>query len=260
MGHLSYKLAIVTGGADGLAAEAAAALAEEGAIVLITGTQNEPGEACATALRARGAQAEYHQLDPKDALSWAVLVDKAMRTHGHLDILVNHTGAHVSTTIEDAGAAQLRDILDDNLIAPFLGIKAVIPAMRQSGGGSIINITANPIVQLLPLNTLYGAAMAGLDNLTKNTALHCIQRGYDIRVNSVHPGTHETPLLTDNTIRSTTSPNVAPILAALPIQQDAVLYEFGAAIAYLAGDDSKSISGSEIFCRGALTGLNFSPV
>jgi NAD(P)-dependent dehydrogenase (short-subunit alcohol dehydrogenase family) len=204
MSRLGYKVAIVTGGGERFGASAADALAADGATVLLTGPQ---GEAHADALRARGLKAEYHQLDAADPLDWAALVDKIMRTHGHLDVLVNQAGGNISCTIEDATVAQLREILDENLLGPFIGTKAVIPTMRQSGGGSIINIAANAIVEILPLYVLYGAAKAALVNLTKTTAVHCFQRGYDIRVNTVHPGAHETPLLTANAIRSTRRKN-----------------------------------------------------
>jgi 3alpha(or 20beta)-hydroxysteroid dehydrogenase len=227
-------------------------LALEGATVLITGAE---GEAFAGALRVRGLKAEYHQLEAGDPLSWAALVDKIMRTHGHLDVLVNQTGANISITIEDATTAQLREILEADLIGPFLGTKAVIAAMRQSGGGSIINIAANPIVEILPLYALYGAAKAGLLNLTKTTAVHCIQRGYDIRVNAIHPGTHETELLTTNAIRSTTAPNVNTLLGTLPAHATGTLYEFAEAITFLAADESQHITGTDIFCTGVLTAL-----
>lgn len=259
MQRLDYKVAIVTGGASGFGAEAAAALAAEGAAILLTGLQDEEGNARAAAMRAEGKKAEYHHLDMTDPMQWAALVDRVMRTHGHLDILVNQAGANISTTIEDATAPQLREIFEANLTGPFLGMKAVIAAMRQSGGGAIINIAANPIVEVLPLYGLYGAAKAGLVSLSKSTALHCLQRGYDIRVNAVHPGTHETPLLTANALRSTTAPNVTALLNTLPTRPDGRLYEFAEAIAFLAGDKSQHLTGAEIFCTGSLAGPGLLP-
>jgi len=251
MGRLGFKVAIVTGGARGFGAGAVEALVADGATVLITGTRDEDG-AFAEALRVRGFKAEYHHLDAADPLGWAQLVDGVMRTHGHLDVLVNQAGADISITIEDATAAQLREILEADLIGPFLGMKAVIAAMRQSGGGSIINIAANPVVAVLPLWALYGAAKAALVSLTKSTAVHCVQRGYDIRVNAVHPGEHETQLLTDNAIRSTKAPNLQKLLGTLPERPSGEYQDFGAAIAYLAGDDSAHVTGTETFCTGPL--------
>lgn len=255
MSRLEHKVAIITNGAQGFGAIAAKTLAKDGAAVLLTGTDDSEGEAAASALRVSGHLAEYHHLDSSDPLSWAALVDRIMRTHGHLDVLVNQTGANISTTIEDATAAQLREILEADLIGPFLGTKAVIAAMRQSGGGSIINIAANAIVEILPLYTLYGAAKAALVNLTKTTAVHCIQRGYDIRVNAIHPGAHETQLLTENAIRSTTAPNLGPLLATMPARGP--LQDFSAAIAQLASDEARAITGTEIYCTGSLTAQNF---
>jgi NAD(P)-dependent dehydrogenase (short-subunit alcohol dehydrogenase family) len=255
MSRLGYKVAIVTG-AQGLAAEAAGALAQDGATLLIAAQNTGEGEATAAALRRKNLQAEYHHLAPADPLSWAALVDRIMRTHGHLDVLVNHAGAHISTTIEDATASQLRDILETDLIAPFLGIKAVIPAMRQSGGGSIINIAASPVAEVLPLYALYSTAKAGLVSLTKNTAMHCHQRGYDIRVNAVHPGTHETPTLTANAIRSTRARNLHELLTMLPARGDGPLHDFAGAITYLASDESSAITGTELFCTGPLAAFD----
>lgn len=257
MSRLGDRVAIVTGGAEGFGAQAAAALAADGALVLLTGLQDEAGEASAAALRARGLRAEYHHLDITDPMAWAVLVDKIMRTHGHLDILVNHAADNISVTIEAATSEQLREILEANLIGPFTGTKAVIAAMRQSGGGAIINIVANPIVAVLPLYPLYSAAKAALVNLTKSTAIHCAQRSYDIRVNAVHPGTHETEKLTENALRSATAPNLGTLLATLPARPHGPLHEFGAAITFLAADESHHVTGADIFCEGSLAALSF---
>lgn len=247
MSGLGYKVAIVTGAAN-LAAQAAQALAKNGATIILAGPD--------TATLAAGLNAEHHPLTATDPLSWAALVDKIMRTHGHLDVLVNHSAANISITLEDATAPQFREMLEANLIAPFLGIKAAIPAMRQSGGGSIINIAANPLAATLPLYPLASAAKAGLVNLTKNTAMHCHQRGYDIRVNAVHPGAHDTEELTANALRSTKAPRLHQLLATLPAT-GSKLYEFADAITYLAGDESTDITGADLFCTGPLTGLAF---
>ena len=259
MGRLEYKLAIVTGCTSDFGASAATALAGDGATVLLTDTNDAAGETLAASLRASGLKAEYHRLDTSDAMGWAKLADQIMRTHGHLDVLVNIAGAYISATIEDATAQQLRDILEADLIGPFLGLKAVIPAMRQSGGGGIINIVANPIVAVLPLAALYSTAKAGLAGLTKSTAMHCTQRGYDIRVNNVHPGAHETEVLTAKTIRSTTAAELHPLLNTLPLRPEGQEQNFAEAIAFLASDEARDITGADIFTRGPLTGLTFTP-
>ncbi|WP_297491814.1 SDR family oxidoreductase [Acidocella sp.] len=257
MASLDYKVAIVTCCTSDFGRIAATALAEAGATLLLTGMADTEGEALAAALRGQGRSASYQHLDTGDAMAWAVLADTIMRTHGHLDILVNNTSNCASLTIEGATAAQLRDVLEAGLIAPFLGMKAVIPAMRQSGGGAIINIAANPIAEVLPLYALDSSAKAGLTGLTKSTAVHCSHRGYGIRVNTVHPGAHETALLTTNALRSLEAEALHPMLATLPRRPQAPLQELGAAIAFLASDAAAGITGAEIHTLGPLAGLGF---
>lgn len=258
MARLDKKVAIVTGGARGLGGATVDALAEEGATVLIADIIDEAGEARAAALRGRGLTAEYHHLDVRDALAWAGLVDTAMRKHGHLDILVNNAGINISITIEDATVEQLRDVIDVNLVGPFLGMKAAIPAMRQSGGGSIINIASNSTQMVLPLTSLYGATKSGLANLTKSTAVHCAQRGYNIRVNSVHPGAHETEMLTGGEgTRATDIPQVKALIDAIPMGRMGQPNELGKVVAFLASDDSSYMTASELFSDGGLTVVSF---
>ncbi len=257
MTHLGYKVAIVTGGVTDFSAQAAAVLAQNGATILLASQHEDEGQQTAAALRAQGHKAEFHHLIPTGPLSWAALVDKTMRTHGHLDVLVNHSPASVSTTIEDATAPQCREMLEAGLIAPFLGIKAAIPAMRQSGGGSIINIAANPIIGVLPLYPLYSAARAGLVSLTKSTALQCLQRGYNIRVNAIHPGAHESESLTADALRSIKARNLHALLGTMPARAEGKLYDFAGAILHLAGDESTVLTGAELFCNGPLAGLDF---
>ena len=257
MGRLEYKLAVVTGGARGLGGATAEALAQEGATVLLTDVLDDVGEAHAAALRGRGLQAEYHHLDVRDAAAWAVLVDKAMRTHGHLDVLVNNAGINIPITIEDATAQQFRDILEINLIGPFNGMKAVIPAMRQSGGGSIVNISSNSTAMILPLTSLYAASKSGLANLTKTTAVHCAQRGYNIRVNSVHPGPHETDMMTGGAADPMDIPMVRTLINSIPMGRMGQPQELGKVVAFLASDDSSYITATELFTDGGLTCVSF---
>jgi len=257
MGRLEYKVAIVTGGARGLGGATVDVLAEEGATVILADILDEAGEERAAALRARGLKAEYHHLDVRDAAAWAVLVDKAMRTHGHVDVLVNNAGINIPITIEDASAQQFRDILEINLVGPFTGMKAVIPAMRQSGGGSIINIASNSTAMIMPLTSLYAAAKSGLANLTKPTAVHCAHRGYNIRVNSVHPGAHETDMITGGMADPMEIPMVRTLIHSTPMGRLGKPSELGKVVAFLASDDSSYMTASELFADGGLTVVSF---
>ncbi len=258
MARLADKLAIITGGARGLGAASAQALVEDGATVILADIEDEMGEAQAHTLRGLGHQAEYHHLDVRDAASWSVLIDKLMRTHGHVDVLVNNAGIYLPITIEDATAQQFRDILEIDLLGPFNGMKAVIPAMRQSGGGSIINICSNATAMIMPLASLYSATKAALANLSKTTAVHCAQRGYHIRVNSVHPGAHETQMLTRDAPDPLQIPMVRTLIKATPLGRLGRPDELGRVVAFLASDDASYITATEIFCDGGLSAVSFS--
>ncbi len=258
MGRLAGKLAIVTGGARGLGGAAADALAAEGAAVIIADMLDESGAARAAHLTAEGHKAEYAHLDVRDPASWAALVADIMARHGRLDILVNNAGINAAVTIEDATPDQFRAILEVNLIGPFLGMKAVIPAMRAGGGGSIINLASNSTQMVLPLTSLYGASKSALANLTKSTAVHCAQRGYNIRVNSIHPGAHETEMLLGNGgAKPADIPQVRALINAIPMGRMGKPREIGPLVVFLASDDSSYMTASELFSDGGLTVVSF---
>ena len=258
MARLDGKVAIVSGGARGLGGAAVDALAQEGAIVIAADILDEPGEARAAALNAAGRRAEYRHLDVRDALSWRDVVDGALKRHGRLDCLVNNAGITMSVDIETATLEQFRAIMDINLYGAFLGMKAAIPAMRQSGGGSIVNIASNSTDMVLPLTSLYGATKSALANLTKTTAVHCAQRGYNIRVNSIHPGPHETDMLTGGgAMRAVDIPQVRALISAIPMGRMGRPEELGKLVVFLASDDSSYMTASELFSDGGLTVVSF---
>ncbi|GLR65472.1 short-chain dehydrogenase [Acidocella aquatica] len=258
MGRLEGKTAIVTGGARGLGGAAVDALAAEGAVVVIADMLDEAGAARAAKLNAEGRKAEYVHLDVRDTANWAALVSGVVARHGRLDILVNNAGINAPVTIEDATAEQFRAILEVNLIGPFLGMKAVIPAMRASGGGSIINMASNSTQMVLPLTSLYGASKSALANLTKSTAVHCAQRGYNIRVNSIHPGAHETEMLLGNGgAKPADIPQVRSLINAIPMGRMGKPSEIGSVVVFLASEDSSYMTASELFSDGGLTVVSF---
>jgi 3alpha(or 20beta)-hydroxysteroid dehydrogenase len=253
MARLNGKVALVTGGARGLGGGAVDALAAEGAIVLIADILDEAGEARAASLNTQGLRAEYHHLDVRDAASWAHLVNTALARHGRLDVLVNNAGINIPVTIEDASLEQFHAILEVNLIGAFLGMKAAIPAMRQGGGGSIINISSNSTQMIVPAASLYSASKAAVANLTKTTAVHCAQSGYNIRVNSIHPGAHETEMLLGKDHPAAEIPQVKALIDAIPLGRMGRADEIGKLVAFLASDDASYITTAEIFADGGLT-------
>lgn len=255
MGKLDGRVAIVTGGGRGLGAAAVEALSAEGAFVVIADVLDDAGTALATQLSEAGHGASYSRLDVTQASAWAELVDATMAEHGRIDCLVNNAGINIPITIEDASEEQFRSIIDVNLIGPFLGIKAVLPAMRQSASGSIINIASNSTAMVLPATSLYGATKSGLANLTKTTAVHCALRGDNIRVNSIHPGAHLTEMMSNPQVQA--MPQVKSLVAAIPMGRMGQPAEFGKLVAFLASDDSSYMTAAELFTDGGLTVVSF---
>lgn len=254
MGRLNDKVAIVTGGARGLGGGAANALCAEGASVVIADILDDVGQALATDLQAAGHRARYVHLDVRDGQSWTTLVDGVMATEGRIDCLVNNAGINIPIDIEEATVEQFQAILDVNLIGAFLGIKAVLPAMR-SGGGSIINVASNSTKMALPTTSLYGASKAGIANLTKTTAVHCALRGDNIRVNSIHPGAHLTEMLENPQVQA--MPQVRALVDAIPMGRMGLPAEFGKVVVFLASEDSSYMTAAELFTDGGLTVVSF---
>lgn len=255
MGRLNDKVAIVTGGSRGLGGGAADALCAEGASVVIADVLDEVGQARASDLQAAGHRARYVHLDVRDAQSWATLVDGVIATEGRIDCLVNNAGINIPIDIEEATVEQFQAILDVNLIGAFLGIKAVLPAMRGGGAGSIINVASNSTKMALPTTSLYGASKAGIANLTKTTAVHCALKSDNIRVNSIHPGAHLTEMLENPQVQA--MPQVRALVDAIPMGRMGLPAEFGKVVVFLASEDSSYMTAAELFTDGGLTVVSF---
>lgn len=255
MGRLTDKVVIVTGGARGLGGGAVDALCAEGAKVVIADVLDEAGEARASDLTAAGHTARYARLDVRDADAWSALVDETMAQWSRIDCLVNNAGINNPIDIEESTADQFRMVLEVNLIGPYHGIKAVLPAMRQGGGGSIINVSSNSTAMVLPTTSLYGASKAALANLTKTTAVHCALKGDAIRVNSIHPGAHLTEMLDNPQVQA--MPQVKALVNAIPMGRMGLPAEFGKLVVFLASDDASYMTAAELFTDGGLTVVSF---
>ena len=141
-GILVGRVAIISGAAQGIGAASARALAEAGASVVLGDLKDAIGFETAAQLRADGFDADYLPLDVTDPAAWAAIVAHAIAHFGRVDCLVNNAGIDIPGTIEDARIEDFRRILDVNLFSQFHGMQAVIPAMKATGGGSIVNISS----------------------------------------------------------------------------------------------------------------------
>ena len=242
-GRVEDKVAIVTGGASGIGRGAAEALAREGARVVITDVQEELGRDAAKAI---GGDAVFVRHDVTSEDSWRSAIAAALERFGRLDVLVNNAGIIIVVDIEETTVEQWRKIMAVNAEGVFLGCKHAIPAMRRSGGGSIINLSSAAGLVGTPMFPAYSASKGAVRLLTKSVAAHCRNKGDAIRCNSIHPGGIDTPLLRAIT-RTPSLPNLEENLAApgraLGMGTPA---DIGHLVVYLASDESRFMNGSEV--------------
>jgi len=251
MTRLQGKVAIVTGGALGLGLATAQRLSRDGATVVIADRNAAAGRAAADRLAsAPGAQALFVELDVSDESQWAGAVDTVVSRFGRLDVLVNNAGIYLSGTTEGTSLEVWEKTFAVNVRGVFLGCRAAIPAMRRSGGGSIVNISSNWGLVAFPDAAAYCASKGAVTLLTKATATEVAQDG--IRVNSIHPSLTATDmtreLLTDE---AATKKLLGPSLLGRPARAD----EVANAIAFLASDESSFMTGSEMVVDGGYTAV-----
>jgi len=237
-GRLEGKVAIVTGGARGMGEADARRLVAEGAKVVIADVLEEQGEALAAEL---GDGAIFVRLDVSDEASWTAAVEAAEEAFGPVTVLVNNAGILSYAAVDQVDVADLKRVLDVNLVGVMLGMKAVVPGMRAAGGGSIVNISsAAGLVPMVGLHA-YTASKWGVRGVTKSASL---ELGHDgIRVSSIHPGGIATPMAGDGEGMSFDKQAMPRI--GRP-------EEIAATVAFLASDDASYITGAEVAVDGGM--------
>lgn len=242
-GRLAGKVAIVTGGSQGMGEAIARRFVAEGAKVAITDVKDAEGEALATEL---GGNACYLHHDVSKADEWSTVVAETAKRFGPISILVNNAGIIIAGNVQTQTEEQLRVQLDVNLTGVFLGMKAVLPSMREAGRGSIINQSSSAGIFGGPGAIGYTATKWAVRGMTKAAAVELGPLG--IRVNSIHPHVVVTPMALAN--GATTKMNVPPVGRFGEVDDAAWLAVF------LASDESGYISGEEhVLDGGSLAGL-----
>lgn len=247
MGKLDGKVAIISGGARGQGAAEAKAFTREGAKVVFGDILDDEGKKVEAEIQEMGGDAVYVHLDVTSEDDWRRAVQEAVTRYGSLDILVNNAGIiKARVPIEETSADDWDRIMAVNAKGVFLGTKHAIPAMRDSGGGSIVNISSVAgIGQSLHQEPAYASSKAAVRIFTKVTASqHAKDR---IRCNSVHPG----PVDTDMIHNAMPDPDVlAQRLTRVPLGRMASVDEIVSAVLYLASNDSSYMTGSEMVIDG----------
>ena len=257
-GRVAGKIAIVSGAASGIGRSCAIRLAEHGATVMVTDVQDELGHETVDAIRHAGGTAEYVHHDVTHEDAWRKTIAETMATHGALHILVNNAGIAIGGSIVTMELADWQRQQAINLDGVFLGVKHAIPAMRDSGSGSIVNMSSVAGLKGAANLAAYNATKGGVRLFTKGVALECARSGWPVRVNSVHPGIIDTPIWTKlnptfNPDGSTAlDPNAIAALA-VPGGRLGSPFDIADGVLFLASDDSSYITGTELVIDGGLS-------
>lgn len=193
--RLPDKIAIVTGGGQGIGAAICQRFAAEGATVVLAELNAAAGREAAAAIATSGGRCRFESLDVCSESSWQRLFDTVQREFGHLDVLVNNAGVDIPNDIERMSIEEWRRTLAVNLDGTMLGCRGAIALMKAKRQGSIVNIASVASLVGSPGTAAYGASKSAILGLTRAVALHCAAERYGIRVNMVHPGPVRTPMV-----------------------------------------------------------------
>jgi NAD(P)-dependent dehydrogenase (short-subunit alcohol dehydrogenase family) len=253
VGRVAGKVALVTGAASGLGAETARRLAAQGASVMLTDLAVEAGEAVVAEILERGGQATFLSHDVTSETDWAGVVAGSVERFGRLDVLVNNAGISggpfelMTHALED-----WRRILSVNLDGVFLGLRHAGPAIAASGGGSVINLSSILGKVAMPGAAAYCASKGAVLMLTKAAALEWAPQ--HIRVNSVHPGFIDTPMVSGAIHRSENGNEMREmIISRHALGRMGEPREIADAVVFLASDESSFMTGSELVVDGGYT-------
>lgn len=249
MGRLDGKVVLISGGARGQGAEEARLMAREGAKVVFGDILDDQGKEVEAEITEAGLDATYVHLDVTRDSEWESAVDTAVRKYGGLHVLVNNAGILIRKSIEDTTEEDWDRIMGINVKGVFLGTKRAIPAMRNSGGGSIVNISSTAgLVGSLEGSPSYTATKGAVRLFTKATAIQHAKDG--IRCNSVHPGPIDTEMIRD----TLNDPDrMAARMRRLPMGRVGTAADIAYGVLYLASDEASFVTGTELVIDGGTT-------
>lgn len=250
MGRMEGKVVVVTGAAKGLGEADARLLVAEGARVILTDVDEARGREVAGSL---GEGARFVRHDVSREAEWKDLIAGVMAAEGRLDGLVNNAGVAIVGTPESTSEEDYRKVMGVSADGVFFGCKHALPALKRSGGGSIVNMASIASIKGEWRFTAYCAAKGAVEAMTRAVAVYCAQNKLPIRCNSLHPSGFDTPM-----VRS-----VGPALAALADQPDGAgipanpaglgdPVDIARAVLFLLSDESRFISGVALSVDNAL--------
>jgi len=251
MGRVADKVVLVTGAGSGIGRASAKMLAAEGATVIVTDVNRAGG---LETVQQIGGNARFEEQDTSKEADWKRIIDDIMAREGRLNGLVNNAGiaGPFPSTFEGESLEQWRRILSINVEGVFLGCKHGVPALRSSGGGSIVNLSSLAAFLGTPDLSAYGASKGAVRQFTKTVAMDCARKGYKVRCNSVHPGIIMTPMgesiLPSEKARERTRQRV-------PIGHFGTPEDIAFGVLYLISDESRFMTGAELVIDGGMNAI-----
>jgi NAD(P)-dependent dehydrogenase (short-subunit alcohol dehydrogenase family) len=254
MTRLQGKVALVTGAVGGIGEAIALRLAESGAAVLLTDIDVAGGTATAQRFADAGHRARYIAHDVSNEASWTAVMAEAVEWQGKVDVLVNNAGvaSNFPKTFEEIALDEWQRVMRINLDGTFLGIKHGITAMKERGGGSIINIGSVAGYIGTPGGASYGTSKGAIRTLTKHAAAACARLKYGIRVNAIHPSNIWTPLVARfaQAQHGTVEAAKEAVAARHPYGRLGEPDDVAWLVVYLAADESRLMTGSDLLIDG----------
>ncbi|GAB2809803.1 glucose 1-dehydrogenase [Lentzea nigeriaca] len=241
--RLDGKIALITGAARGQGAAAARRFAAEGAKVMLTDVLDDQGKELAAELGA-----EYCHLDVSDEDAWAEAVAFTVGTFGDITVLVNNAGILHFSALAETTLADYQRVIGINQVGTFLGMRAVVESMTRAGGGSIVNVSSVEGLGGMPYLVAYTASKFAIRGMTKVAAMELGQHG--IRVNSVHPGAINTPMVGEALGRPI---DISPIGKKVALRRVGQPDDVANVVLFLASDESAYCSGAEFVVDGGAT-------
>ncbi len=251
MSRVADKVVLVTGGGSGIGRATAKLLAAEGATVIVSDINRAGGQ---ETVQQIGGNARFEPHDTAQEADWKRIIDRIMAREGKLNGLANNAGISgpFPATFETETVEQWQKILSVNVQGVFLGCKHAVPAMRRSGGGSIVNTSSLAAFLGTPDLSAYGASKGAVRQFTKTVALDCARKGYKVRCNSVHPGI----------ILTAMGESVLPhdqrrerIRKRVPIGEFGQPEDIAYGILYLISDESRFVTGAELVIDGGMNAI-----
>jgi NAD(P)-dependent dehydrogenase (short-subunit alcohol dehydrogenase family) len=256
MHRLTNKVALITGAAGGIGSAIARAFVAEGAFVVATDINREPGE---TLSKELGNSAVFRYLDVREETQWSQVTGYVLEHWEHLDVVVNvagvtgFEGGMVAHDPENVLLEDWRAVHRTNLDGVLLGCKYAIRAMRKTGNGSIINMSSRSGLVGIPSASAYASSKAGVRNHTKSVALYCAEQGLNIRCNSLHPAAILTPMW--DPVLGTGPERPARMKAFVkdtPLRRFGKADEVASLAVMLASDEAAYMTGAELNIDGGI--------